>query len=99
MSWYRPGLVFRLSLPLDRLPEASPGDGLVRRQDFSVVLVVRAACDVWLVGIGDELDVDEVGEHVEVGVQTEVLEDENEAAATVIFLVPSTVRLRASFKP
>ena len=108
MSWYRPGLVFRLSLPLDLLPGGTPGD--VRRQDLSVVVLVctgevrlvsrppiLSACDVWLVGLGDELEDDE-GEHVEVvGVQTEVLEDDIEAAATVILLTASTVWLRASF--
>ena len=95
MSWYRPGLVFRLSLPLARLPGANPGD--MRRQDLSVLALVCAAGGVRLVGFGDELEVVEVGEHEEVGVQTEVLEDDIEAAATVIFLTASTVWLRASF--
>jgi len=69
----------------------------MRRQDLSVLALVCAVGDVWLVGVGEELEADE-GEHVEVvGVQTEVLEDDIEAAATVIFLTVSTVWLRASF--
>ena len=94
MSWYRPGRTFRLSLPLARLPGASPGGGFVLRQDLSVLTL----CAVRLVGIGGELDVDvEVGEQVE-RVGEEVIaqvEPEIEAAATVNFLSPSTVRLRA----
>ena len=97
MSWYRPGRTFRLSLPLARLPGASPGGGFVLRRDLSV-LVSCTSCVVRLVGFGGELDVDvEVGEQVE-RVGEEVIaqvEPEIEAAATVNFLSPSTVRLRA----
>ena len=97
MSWYRPGQTVRLILPLARLPGASPGGGFVLRQDLSV-LVGCTSCAERLVGFGGELDVDvEVGEQVErVGEEViEQVEPEIEAAATVIFFVPSTVRLRA----